>query len=106
MSLLFAKLQIKVDVVSNGKEAVNAAVSNNYDMILMDIQMPVMDGVEASCKIKERLKGEAPVIVALTANAMNGDREKYIQCGLDHYLPKPVSFEDIKMTLAQFTTSL
>ena len=104
MSLLFSKLKIQVDVVSNGQEALDAATVNNYDMILMDIQMPVMDGVEASCKIKERLKEAAPVIIALTANVMNGDREKYIQCGLDHYLPKPVSFEDIKMTVAQFTT--
>ncbi len=104
MSILFSKLNIQIDLVSNGKEAVEAAEHANYDLILMDIQMPVMDGIEACCLIKESLKEKAPVIVALTANVMNGDREKFIRCGLDHYLPKPVSFEDIKMTISQYTT--
>lgn len=104
MSLLFTKLKIHVDIVSNGQEAVDAAISNNYDMILMDIQMPVMDGVEASFKIKERLKDSSPVIVALTANVMIGDREKYLKCGMDQYLPKPVSFDDITRVVAEYTT--
>lgn len=104
MSLLFSKLQIQVDLVSNGKDAVSAALNSNYDLILMDIQMPLMDGTEACRSIKNNLEGEAPAIVALTANCMSGDREKYLENGFDHYLPKPVSFEDIKFTLAQFTS--
>lgn len=104
ISLLFSKLDIQVDVVANGREAVEAALTNCYDMILMDIQMPVMDGIEACNEIKNKLKDQAPVIVALTANTMNGDREKYIGKGMDHYLAKPVSFDDIKLTIAQFTT--
>lgn len=104
MSILFSKLNVQIDLVSNGQEAVEAASLKSYDLILMDIQMPVMDGIEACCQIKDNLKEAAPVIIALTANAMNGDRERYIQCGLDHYLSKPVSFEDIKMAVAQYTT--
>lgn len=102
MSLIFSKLNLVPDLVSNGSEAVEAVVNNEYDIVLMDIQMPQMDGIQACARIKEVLGEEAPVIVALTANAMRGDREKFMDCGMDHYLSKPVSFEDIKLTLQQY----
>ena len=78
-------------IVSNGLEAVNMVKEDNFDLVLMDVQMPILDGVEATRAIRalEGTKGQIP-IVALTANAMVGDRETYLRCGMDEYASKPV----------------
>ena len=85
-----------VDVVGNGVEAVQAVQEAQYDVVLMDIHMPEMDGVTAAKKIRA-LEGDvgAVPIIALTANAMVGDREKYIEIGMNDYASKPVALDEL-----------
>ncbi len=91
-------------MVDDGKAAVAAASSGSYDLILMDINMPKMDGVEATQIIKgfEGDAGKVPVI-AITANAMQGDRERYLAAGIDGYLPKPIGPVALQRVIDQFT---
>ena len=96
MIALLAKAGVRVDVAGNGVEAIEAVRSRPYDLILMDIQMPELDGVQAARRIRE-LEGEMGriPIVAVTAHAMKGDREKYLQAGMNDYLPKPINRGDL-----------
>ena len=89
------RLGYQPDVVSNGLQAVEAAVASDYDLILMDIEMPELDGVEASRHIRDVRGAKSPYIVALTANAMAGDRERYISQGMDDYLSKPIRLDEL-----------
>ena len=76
--------------VANGIEAVNAVKTLNYDVILMDVQMPEMDGVAATKAIRAFGGDKRNIpIIAITANAMAGDREEYLEAGMNDYLPKP-----------------
>jgi CheY-like chemotaxis protein len=79
-------------LVTNGREAVEAVAGNRFDLVLMDVQMPEMDGFEATAAIraKETRRGERLPIVALTACAMEGDRQGCIDAGMDGYVSKPV----------------
>jgi len=81
-----------VKLVENGEEAIRAAENNIYDLILMDIQMPVMDGLEATRRIRAlgTINADSVPIIALTAHALKGDRQKYIQAGMDECLIKPI----------------
>ena len=90
-----------VDIARNGLEAVQKFKQNRYDLILMDIQMPKMDGLQATREIKS-IKSFTPPIIALTANAMDGDSEKYIQSGLDDYLSKPIIIGTLKTVLTKW----
>nr|HQU72600.1 response regulator [Calditrichia bacterium] len=102
---MLAKMGYRSDVAANGLEALNAVKSRHYDLILMDMQMPEMDGLEATQAIR-RLKGsEGPVIVALTANAMSGDRDLCLASGMDDYLSKPVSISALQDTLRKWAKS-
>jgi signal transduction histidine kinase/CheY-like chemotaxis protein len=91
MRAILEKTPHHIDMVANGTEAVAAAKDAPYDIVLMDVQMPEMDGVTATQKIRE-LPGEAGKIpiIALTANAMKGDREKYLEAGMTDYVSKPI----------------
>ena len=82
------------DRVRNGKNAIEAAVKNYYDLILMDMQMPEMDGLQATRMIREKLV-EQPVIIALTANTMQGDEQECLDAGMNDYIAKPVKLEEL-----------
>jgi PAS domain S-box-containing protein len=99
-------LEYEVDIAQNGEIAVNKYLEGKYDLILMDIQMPVMNGYDASLKIRkieksEPEKGHIPII-ALTANAMKGDMEKCLNAGMDAYLSKPFKPNDLLTVLKKF----
>jgi PAS domain S-box-containing protein len=96
VSALLRRLGCQVDLVSNGLEAISAVQRIPYDLILMDVQMPEMDGIAASQAIR-RLPGEVRriPIVALTANAMAGQREEYIEAGMDDYVSKPIDMAQL-----------
>jgi PAS domain S-box-containing protein len=92
IGLLLKSLKHKVKCVSNGEEALKGFTSGKFDLILMDIKMPVMDGITATQKLKE-LNTELPPIVGLSASSFEGDREKYMNSGLDEYLTKPLDLD-------------
>jgi CheY-like chemotaxis protein len=98
---MLQKLGNEVDVAGNGLEGVEMFRASTYAAILMDVSMPVMDGLEATRKIREleRTRGGHVPVVALTANAMDGDRERCMNAGMDEYLSKPVRSEDLEETL-------
>jgi CheY-like chemotaxis protein len=98
---LLAKLGCEADVVSNGVEAVEAAARRAYDLILMDIQMPEMDGYEATARIRDAERGARVRIVALTASTMTGDRERCLESGMDDYLSKPFRVEEMAAVVAR-----
>jgi CheY-like chemotaxis protein len=88
---MLEKLQCHVEVVADGVAAIEAWRNGNFDLILMDCQMPGMDGLEATREIRKLERGERHIrIVALTANAMKGDEEKCRAAGMDDYLTKPI----------------
>jgi CheY-like chemotaxis protein len=94
------RLGYRADAVSNGIEAVTTLESRRYDLVLMDLQMPEMDGLEASRQIRARLAPESqPKIIALTANAMQGDRERCLAAGMDDYISKPVKLHEIETAI-------
>jgi signal transduction histidine kinase/CheY-like chemotaxis protein len=102
---ILLKYGVEVELANNGLEAFEKRKSETYDLIFMDIQMPVMDGVEATqeiinYEIEEELK-HIPII-ALTANALNGDRERFISEGLDEYIPKPIETNELLFILKKF----
>jgi len=88
---LLQQMGYRADVASNGIEAIECVARQTYDVILMDVQMPEMDGLEASRRITAKwAAGERPRIVAMTANAMQGDRELCLAAGMDDYVTKPI----------------
>lgn len=97
--MILARLGYQVDIVSNGREALDALETNTYDLILMDIEMPQMDGVEATIEIRRRWGNAGPRIIAVTANAMHGDRDRYIEAGMDDYVSKPIRIEALVVAL-------
>ena len=94
------KKYYQYDRAKNGQEAVELVEKNNYDIILMDIKMPIMDGMEAPRQIKEK-HPDLPII-ALTANAFDSDRQLAFEAGCDEFLPKPISSEVCLKTIAKF----
>ena len=118
-------LGYRVDIVTNGREAIEALAQTSYDLVFMDCQMPEMDGLEATKRIREaeRVKSEGPEedceakdtsaspslptphvpIIAMTANAMTGDRERCLETGMDDFLSKPVNLEKLEAVLQRWT---
>jgi len=105
VELLLRRRGYDVTVAEDGLDALEAWRSNDFDVILMDVQMPRMDGITATRKIREsEASGSARIpIVALTAHALSGDRERCIEAGMDGYLTKPLRFEELLAVLAQIS---
>lgn len=102
---LLEKFGYAYDIAENGLQAVEKATSNHYDTILMDCQMPVLDGFEATQRIRqlEQTGSQHTPIIGLTANALAGDREKCLACGMDDFTTKPIKLDELASKLAQWT---
>ena len=94
----------EVDLAENGSVAVEKVKQGNYDLILMDIQMPVMDGYQATREIRSKYSEKVPII-ALTAHALQSDREKALEAGMNDHLTKPVSFQELEKTVAYYLST-
>jgi len=99
------RMGYRADAVANGLEAVHAMRERNYHLLFMDVQMPEMDGLEATRQIRSIISPERqPVIVALTANAMQGDRERCMAAGMNDYITKPVKIDEIQAVISRHFT--
>jgi CheY-like chemotaxis protein len=99
---LLSQMGYRADLASNGIEAIESVERQPYDVVLMDVQMPEMDGLEASRRITAKWKPhERPRIVAMTANAMQGDREQCLAAGMDDYVTKPIRVDALVHALTQ-----
>lgn len=100
--LMLKKIGYRADVAANGIEVLQALQVGSYDVVLMDVQMPEMDGLEASQRIcQEWTASSRPHIIAMTANAMQGDREICLAAGMDDYISKPVRIEELALALSK-----
>ena len=103
-SRMLRELGHKVTIVGDGQQAVNAIMDQSYDLVFMDIQMPVMDGVQATLTIRELEQQGALAtktkIVAMTANALKGDKDKYLAAGMDGYVAKPLLLEELRSVIS------
>jgi CheY-like chemotaxis protein len=107
MSIILKKLKIEFDIANDGLEAIKAYESSKYDLILMDENMPNLNGIEATKKILDIEKNRGLVhtpIIALTANALKGDRERFLEAGMDEYLTKPINKDKLASTIDDFIT--
>jgi signal transduction histidine kinase len=99
-SRFLERLGYRADVVGNGLEVLQALERQPYDIVFLDVQMPEMDGYEAASQLRRRWTGaDRPRIIAMTGNAMQGDRERCLKAGMDDYIAKPVRVEDLRMAL-------
>lgn len=102
---VLTRLGVNVDVAQNGQEAIDALQLNKYDLIFMDCQMPVLDGFSATVEIRRIEEASQQLrtpIIAMTANAMKGDREACLNAGMDDYLTKPISFDSVAKVLNEW----
>jgi len=97
--------KVKVDVAENGEIAVRMVQDNDYDLVLMDMQMPIMDGIEATRIIRANPRLVDLPIIAMTANAMAADRDRCLEAGMNDHIPKPIDPEELFRVLAQWTQS-
>jgi signal transduction histidine kinase/CheY-like chemotaxis protein len=102
ISWMLGPLKCQFDIVENGLEAIAAVTRSNYDIVLMDVQMPELDGVAATKEIRsiEGAIGKLPII-AMTANAMLGDRERYLEAGMTDYISKPIDQRELLQTISR-----
>jgi len=98
---LLTEWNLQTDIVSNGREVIDTLKTAKYDLVLMDVQMPEMDGYTATKKIRTELNSSIPII-AMTAHAMNGEREKCIDAGMNDHIPKPVKEEELYFLLKKY----
>ncbi|MGD0003525.1 MAG: response regulator [Anaerolineaceae bacterium] len=103
VKLMLSKLGYKPEVVSNGLETLNAVKQHDYDLVLMDVQMPEMNGEEATRRIRAEVpQKRQPYIVALTADALEGRREFYLEIGMDDYLSKPMGIDNLVKAIEHY----
>jgi len=100
---ILSNLGCQVEVAANGREALEALARNNYDLVFMDCQMPEIDGYETTRRIRAgaALSPDIP-IVAMTAHAMQGDRERCLECGMDDYISKPITVNEVRSILSRY----
>jgi CheY-like chemotaxis protein len=104
---MLQRIGFNADIASNGKEAVDAVETIEYDLIFMDISMPVMDGLTACSVIKSNTSlKKQPIIIAMTANAMSGDKENYLKVGMDDYISTPVNLEELRKIISKWTDKI
>jgi CheY-like chemotaxis protein len=101
-TLLLNKLGYSIDIVTNGREALAAVEAHDYQAILMDCQMPEMDGYEATQVLRLSPRGASIPIIALTANALQGDKAKCLAAGMNDYLAKPFNRDLLQRTLSKW----
>jgi CheY-like chemotaxis protein len=103
-SILLKRMGLEFDIVINGKQAIEAVRQRTYSIILMDVRMPVVDGLEATKTIRSlgSINGKQIPIVAVTAQAMDGDRERCIWAGMSDYLSKPFTREELEKTIIRW----
>jgi CheY-like chemotaxis protein len=100
---MLQKIGCHADVATNGEEAVARCRTQRYDLVFMDCQMPGMDGFEATAAIRaEETESKRTPIVAMTAHAMPSDRERCLAAGMDDYLTKPISVEQLRAMIARW----
>jgi CheY-like chemotaxis protein len=97
--LMLEELGLEVDDVASGLDAIARARRHRYDVILMDVRMPDLDGLETTRRIKAEHQGNAPVIIALTANVMRGEEARCFSAGMDGYLAKPLRLSTLAEVL-------
>jgi CheY-like chemotaxis protein len=96
---LLSQMGYRTDLAANGLEVLESLERQPYDLILMDVQMPEMDGLEATRQVRQRWPGGSPHIIAMTANAMEGDRQACLDAGMNDYLAKPIRVEELVAAL-------
>jgi signal transduction histidine kinase/DNA-binding response OmpR family regulator len=109
VTILLTRMGHDISLANNGVEGVEAFANGAFDLILMDIQMPVMSGIEATEIIRsmEQSRGQARTpIIAVTANALKGDRERYMACGMDGYVSKPIAVESLRAEIQRVQSTL
>ena len=97
-TLMLSQVGFNVDIACDGEQAVEMALKNQYPIIFMDCQLPVKDGYQATREIRERLGNQIPII-AMTANAMQGDKQKCLDAGMSDYISKPVEMEKLRIAV-------
>ncbi|MEN4045683.1 FIST N-terminal domain-containing protein [Sulfurimonas sp. NWX367] len=100
-SLLNKHPNISYEFANDGEEAVQKATASPYDMIFMDVNMPKMNGIDATKKIRQKLKHHIPII-ALTANALDGDKERFLAAGMDDYIAKPIQIKELQRVITRY----
>ncbi len=100
---MFSNLGFEPDFATNGKEALAMCEKKEYEMIFMDVNMPEMDGLETTQRLRQKYAGrKRPIIIAVTANAMEGDRKRCLQAGMDDYISKPFRIDEVKESFLKY----
>jgi CheY-like chemotaxis protein len=102
VSILFSEIGMKLQVAKNGIEAIKKIKTNRFDMVLMDMEMPVMNGYQATAIIRQQLKNNIPII-ALTAHTLPGEMEKCLQLGMNDYIVKPINADQLFNSIYKLT---